>query len=92
MLPDNSVLDSSETPKKRRRRSSDSPGGTGPIKMQTEQVVRVPGLPGDLQQQITKFDSSEFDVSLLKSFIGYVLAVKFDRASKTISGCFDLVF
>jgi len=61
VLPDNSVLDSSETPKKRRRRSSDSPGGTGPIKMQTEQVVRVPGLPGDLQQQITKFDSSEFD-------------------------------
>ena len=30
--------------------------------MQTE-VVRVPGLSQDLQQQITKFDSSEFDVS-----------------------------
>merc|ERR1712214_203915 len=28
--------------------------------MQTD-VVRVPGLSSDLQQQITKFDSSEFD-------------------------------
>ena len=27
-------------------------------------AVRVPGLSHDLQQQITKFDSSEFDVSL----------------------------
>ena len=26
-------------------------------------AVRVPGLSHDLQQQITKFDSSEFDVS-----------------------------
>ena len=50
------------TPKKRRRRSSDA-GGSGPIKMQTD-VVRVPGLSSDLQQQITKFDSSEFDVSI----------------------------
>ena len=44
-----------ETPKKRRRNSDG--------KMQTD-VVRVPGLSSDLQQQITKFDSSEFDVSL----------------------------
>ena len=28
------------------------------------QAMRVPGLSADLQQQITKFDSSEFDVSL----------------------------
>jgi len=54
------------TPKKRRRRSSENGGGggggngNGPIKMQTD-VVRVPGLSSDLQQQITKFDSSEFD-------------------------------
>jgi len=41
-----------ETPKKRRRNSEG--------KMQTD-VVRVPGLSSDLQQQITKFDSSEFD-------------------------------
>ena len=54
------------TPKKRRRRSSDA-GGSGPIKMQTD-VVRVPGLSSDLQQQITKFDSSEFDVSTKKIF------------------------
>ena len=27
------------------------------------QAMRVPGLSADLQQQITKFDSSEFDVS-----------------------------
>ena len=58
------------TPKKRRRRSSDggSGNGNGPIKMQTD-VVRVPGLSSDLQQQITKFDSSEFDVSIKKFFI-----------------------
>ena len=48
-----------ETPKKRRRNSEG--------KMQTD-VVRVPGLSSDLQQQITKFDSSEFDVSLMTSF------------------------
>ena len=58
------------TPKKRRRRSSENGGGgggngNGPIKMQTD-VVRVPGLSSDLQQQITKFDSSEFDVSIKK--------------------------
>ena len=29
-------------------------------------AVRVPGLSHDLQQQITKFDSSEFDVSSLR--------------------------
>ena len=56
------------TPKKRRRRSSDA-GGSGPIKMQTD-VVRVPGLSSDLQQQITKFDSSEFDVS--KTYIFFI--------------------
>ena len=49
------------TPKKRRRRSS-----TDTSKMQTTDVVRVPGLSQDLQQQITKFDSSEFDVSFLQ--------------------------
>ena len=55
------------TPKKRRRRSSDA-DGNGPIKMQTD-VVRVPGLSSDLQQQITKFDSSEFDVSTLAIYV-----------------------
>ena len=34
-----------------------------PIKMQTQDAIRVPGLTADLNQQITKFDSSEFDVS-----------------------------
>ena len=29
--------------------------------MQTTDAVRVPGLSADLNQQITKFDSSEFD-------------------------------
>ena len=33
-----------------------------PIKMQTE-GIRVPGLNQDLSREITKFDSSEFDVS-----------------------------
>jgi len=56
---DSNQLGGTGTPKKRRRRSSDE-GNQGPIKMQTD-VVRVPGLSSDLQQQITKFDSSEFD-------------------------------
>jgi len=46
------------TPSKKRRRSSDSNGA--PVKMQND-VLRVSGLNADLQQQITKFDSSEFD-------------------------------
>ena len=60
----NGTTNTGNTPVKRRRRSSDADGGgnQGPIKMQTD-VVRVPGLSSDLQQQITKFDSSEFDVS-----------------------------
>ena len=59
----NGTANTGNTPVKRRRRSSDADGGNqGPIKMQTD-VVRVPGLSSDLQQQITKFDSSEFDVS-----------------------------
>ena len=62
------------TPKKRRRRSSDE-GNQGPIKMQTD-VVRVPGLSSDLQQQITKFDSSEFDVSFsLCSHLDFVFGI-----------------
>ena len=48
------------TPRKRKRSSDDNNTSNG--KMQTD-VVRVPGLSQDLQQQITKFDSSEFDVS-----------------------------
>ena len=73
------------TPKKRRRRSSENGGGgngNGPIKMQTD-VVRVPGLSSDLQQQITKFDSSEFDVSI-KSFY-----CKINRTGQSIikNGC-----
>ena len=56
----NGTANTGNTPQKRRRRSSDA--DQGPIKMQTD-VVRVPGLSSDLQQQITKFDSSEFDVS-----------------------------
>ena len=36
-----------------------------PIKMQTE-GIRVPGLNQDLSREITKFDSSEFDVSFCK--------------------------
>ena len=36
-----------------------------PIKMQTE-GIRVPGLNQDLSREITKFDSSEFDVSFYK--------------------------
>ena len=32
-------------------------------KMQTTDAMRVPGLSAELNQQITKFDSSEFDVS-----------------------------
>ena len=44
------------TPRKRKRSSDDN------IRMQTD-VVRVPGISQELQQQITKFDSSEFDVS-----------------------------
>ena len=35
----------------------------GVVKMQTTDAVRVAGLSADLNQQITKFDSSEFDVS-----------------------------
>jgi len=54
----NGTANTGNTPQKRRRRSSDA--DQGPIKMQTD-VVRVPGLSSDLQQQITKFDSSEFD-------------------------------
>merc|ERR1712045_691161 len=46
------------TPRKRKRSSDDNNTSNG--KMQTD-VVRVPGLSQDLQQQITKFDSSEFD-------------------------------
>ena len=34
-----------------------------PIKMQTE-GIRVPGLNQELSREITKFDSSEFDVSI----------------------------
>ena len=49
------------TPRKRKRSSDDNNTSNG--KMQTD-VVRVPGLSQDLQQQITKFDSSEFDVSI----------------------------
>ena len=65
----NGTTNTGNTPVKRRRRSSDADGGgnQGPIKMQTD-VVRVPGLSSDLQQQITKFDSSEFDVSTLLDF------------------------
>jgi len=47
------------TPRKRKRSSDDNNTNNGK-NMQTD-VVRVPGLSQDLQQQITKFDSSEFD-------------------------------
>ena len=50
------------TPRKRKRSSDDNNTNNGK-NMQTD-VVRVPGLSQDLQQQITKFDSSEFDVSI----------------------------
>ena len=39
--------------------------GSSAVIMQSD-AVRVPGLSHDLQQQITKFDSSEFDVSELE--------------------------
>lgn len=60
-VPDNEASSNAGTPSKKRRRSSDS-GNSGPIaiKMQND-VLRVSGLNPDLQQQITKFDSSEFD-------------------------------
>ena len=63
--PDNETSSNAGTPSKKRRRSSDS-GNSGPIaiKMQND-VLRVSGLDASLQQQITKFDSSEFDVSFL---------------------------
>jgi hypothetical protein len=38
-------------------------GEGGAIIMQTVDAIRVPGLNAELNQQITKFDSSEFDVS-----------------------------
>ena len=50
------------TPRKRKRSSDDN------IRMQTD-VVRVPGISQELQQQITKFDSSEFDVSASPLFL-----------------------
>ena len=50
------------TPRKRKRSSDDN------IRMQTD-VVRVPGISQELQQQITKFDSSEFDVSKSPLFL-----------------------
>ena len=37
--------------------------------MQTEGGIRVPGLNQDLSREITKFDSSEFDVSLTLIFL-----------------------
>lgn len=67
---------SSETPtknnKKRKARPVDSDEDTGsprgegsltPIKMQTTDGMRIPGLAAhaELNQQLTKFDSSEFD-------------------------------
>ena len=55
--------DSNTSTPRKRKRSSDDNNTNG--KMQTD-VVRVPGLSSDLQQQITKFDSSEFDVSIKK--------------------------
>ena len=55
------------TPRKRKRSSDDN------IRMQTD-VVRVPGISQELQQQITKFDSSEFDVSK-SPYLWYVLLV-----------------
>ena len=68
----NGTTNTGNTPVKRRRRSSDADGGgnQGPIKMQTD-VVRVPGLSSDLQQQITKFDSSEFDVSTTRFLLEF---------------------
>ena len=39
-----------------------------PIKMQTE-GIRVPGLNQDLSREITKFDSSEFDVSTKHAYL-----------------------
>lgn len=48
------VSEPEQSPKKRKKTSHTD------NKMQTD-VVRVPGLSTDLQQQITKFDSSEFD-------------------------------
>jgi hypothetical protein len=48
------------TPRKRKRGGDNNRTGNPIVKMQTD-VVRVPGLSADLQQQITKFDSSEFD-------------------------------
>ena len=41
---------------------SSSSASAAAVIMQSD-AVRVPGLSHDLQQQITKFDSSEFDVS-----------------------------
>ena len=56
------------TPRKRKRSSDDNNTNNTNGKMQTD-VVRVPGLSQDLQQQITKFDSSEFDVSYYNYYI-----------------------
>ena len=58
------------TPRKRKRSSDDNNTNNGK-NMQTD-VVRVPGLSQDLQQQITKFDSSEFDVSITNINYNYI--------------------
>ena len=44
------------------RTSNNKNSNLTPIKMQTE-GIRVPGLNQELSREITKFDSSEFDVS-----------------------------
>jgi hypothetical protein len=50
------------TPRKRKRSDNSRSGNNPIIKMQMD-VLRVPGLSADHQLQISKFDSSEFDVS-----------------------------
>jgi hypothetical protein len=50
------------TPQKRKRSDNSRSGNNPIIKMQMD-VLRVPGLSADHQLQISKFDSSEFDVS-----------------------------
>ena len=47
-------------------------------------VLRVSGLNADLQQQITKFDSSEFDVSFYKKSIQQQIS-KFDSSEFDVS-------
>ena len=47
-------------------------------------VLRVSGLNPDLQQQITKFDSSEFDVSFYKKSIQQQIS-KFDSSEFDVS-------